>query len=141
MLILPYTDALWVYFYQLGKRVRQPPSDRNSASHGDVIIRKFISGNFTRGINGRSSFRHHENLQRPVKRDFLNEKLGFTRGRSVSDRNRLNMVSLYHRADFFHRDGGFFLWSVWINGLIMKQIAFFIKTNHLTARSIPWVYG
>ena len=141
MLILPYTDALRVYFYQLGKRVRQPPSDRDGTSHGDVIIRKFISGNFTCGIDRRTCFRHHENLQRSVKRYFLNEKLGFTRGRSVSDRNRLNMVSLHHRADFFHRNCSFFLWSVWINGLIMKQIAFFIKTNHLTARSIPWVYG
>ena len=46
VLILPNANRFWVNFDQFCQRVCQPASDRNRATNRNIIIRKFISGNF-----------------------------------------------------------------------------------------------
>ena len=62
MLILADADGFRLDLNQFRQRVHQPPADRNSPAHGNILIGKFITCQFGCGINRCPAFIDHDNL-------------------------------------------------------------------------------
>ena len=115
MLVLPHSNGFWINFYQFGQRIRKSSPNRNRTSNSYIIIRKFLSSNFRCRINRSSSLRNNKYLYRFIESYFLDEEFGFAWSGSVSYRDRINFIGVYHRFYLFHRHGCFILWRVRID--------------------------
>ena len=43
VLVLPHTDALWVYFYQLCQWIHQSPSDAHGTAHRHILFGELLA--------------------------------------------------------------------------------------------------
>ncbi len=124
MLILADADGFRIDFHQFRQRILQTTGDRDRAAQGDVEIWKLLRRQLRSGIHGRPRFADDHFLRRHVRELFLYveiEAFGFTRGRTVANRDQFDVVFFAQRGDHGSRFGR--LTGMRINGIRRHQLA------------------
>ena len=133
MLILSHTDALRVNLHQLSQRVHQSSADTYGTTHGDILIREFISGNLRSRVNRSTIFADHIDIHRVWITYFVQPVAGFTACRTITHSHRLHLIHLHHALDGSSSLIFLITRRMRINDFVMNQIALGIETTGLTA--------
>ena len=131
MLILSYTDALRINLHQFGKRVHQSSADTYGTTHGNILIREFISGNFGSRIDRSTILAYYIDIHRVWITYFVQPVTRFTARSTISYSHRLYLIHLHHTLD--SRSSLIFLITrrMRINDFMMNQITLCIQTTSL----------
>ena len=141
MLILTYTDALWVNLYQFGKRVHQSSSDAHGTTNGNILIRELISRNLRSRIDRSTILAHHIDIHRVWITYFVQPIAGFTTCRTITHSHCLNLIHLHHALD---GSGSLILLVTWRMRkyyFVMNQITLRIETTGFTAIGEPRIHS
>ena len=99
MLILSYTDALWINLYQFGKRIHQSATNTYSTTHGYILIREFISGNLGSRIDRSTILTYYIDIHRVWITYFVQPVTRLATCRTITHSHRLYLIHLHHAQD------------------------------------------
>ena len=149
VLVLSHTKVLRVYLYKLCQRVHKPSAYADGTTRGDVLVREFLSCRWRSRIDARSVLRDDEYCRNlcvlvlPLVffHGIADEVLSLAACRAIANGYRLNLIVVEHAHYGYRGLGIVTLRRVWINYLMMQQIALRIKTSGLAAVGESRVYS
>ena len=141
VLVLPHTDGLRVYLDKLRQRVHKPAGDGYGTAHRYIIFRKLIPGYLGSGVDGCTLLADNENLHFPVERLPFQEIFRLAAGSAVAHGDGFHLIGLYHLLQFGKRLFALVHRRMWVDILVVQQVALRIQAHHLTAGAESGVYS
>ncbi len=134
MLILPHADGLGLDLHQLGKGILHTPGDRDRPPHGDVQVRKLLTGQLGRGIDGGSGLTDDDVVDVRQRLNHLSDQsFRLPGGRAVADGHQIHTMSDDHLMQYGRRLFVSVLRRMGIQGSRRQQATGLIDDGRLTA--------
>src|ERR1035438_7985806 len=136
MLVLAYANRFGINFHQLGQRVLQAASYRDSASHRQVKIGELLPRDVRGGVDAGARFTHgygEDVFDIFLAEEGANESIGLAGSSTVADRYGANMVLPQQGLKLGDSFSIAMLRRVQIENVVSQQLAGRIHDGNLAA--------
>ena len=141
MLILSHADTFGVYLDEFAERVHQSAADAYSPSDGDVVVRKFPSGDVAGTVYRRTVLAHHHRYDFSLESTTFHHLFGLTSRSAVANSYSLNLEGFDQRLEFADRRPFLSDRGERIDGLVVDELALFVEAYHLASGAEARVDG